>query len=65
MADLTFSGVLSFSSTNVEVSAHSDAGRAFLAPMGGPACVGITLRKSAAERLLAECELDGLRIEVR
>lgn len=59
--DLAFSGVLSFRTTEVKITAETDAGRAFLAEIAGAGAVSVTVRKSAAERLIERAVEAGLR----
>ncbi len=61
--DLRFSGLLDFSATHVEVTAVSDAGRAFLADVFGAGAVSALCRKSGAAELFDHAAERGLRPE--
>jgi hypothetical protein len=69
-ADLEFSGILSFSSTSVDVHALTDAGRGYLARISGTsrefadAIKSVNVRKSASDQVLAEAHALGLKVEM-
>ncbi len=61
MFDLTFD-FGSFATTEVAVSAATDAGKAFLASVFGAGAVGINLPKSKADDFYRFCQQKGLRV---